>query len=329
MIFLRKTLYIVIALMLVLPANAKKPQPKGTASLSVEQQQQFSYYWYAAKQAIADQKYPEALTLLEFCHAINPNDGQTLTFLGVMYDGLGQKERALETFRQAFEADPKDQWYKYSLALLEQRTEAGQKEAMKVLEQAHKVSKDNENLLEQLMRLYMSDGQWKKALKIQDELDKINGYDAYSALNRYRIYGMWGKPKQAIAAIDKYLENDPANLQFLLFRLEVMERTNAKKEELWPMYERILAMDPTNIGVLNNYAYHMATHGGDLKKAEQMSAVTIREYPDSPVYLDTYGWILHLQGQNDLALFYLKRALDKASPETSKEITEHIKQITK
>ena len=252
---------------------ARKPQQ---APLSPEQEQQFTYYWYAAKQAIEQEKYADALALLEFCRAIKPNDGQTLTFLGVLYEGVGEKALALETFKQAFEADPRDQYYKYVYALLEQRTEEGQKTAVKAMEKAQKCAPDDEDILEQLLRLYISDQLWKKAIKTQDRLDKIRGFDGMSALNRYRIYGLWGKPKQAIAAIDKYLEQDPANLQFLFFRLQLMEQTRTKSADLCAMYEKVLSLDPHTVGVLNNYAYHLATHGGDLKKAEQMSGITIR-----------------------------------------------------
>ena len=298
-------------------------------AITTEQDQQFTYYWYAAKQAIDQERYADALSLLEFCHAINPADGQTLTFLGVLYNAIGQKEAATEMFRQAFEADPRDQWYKYSYALLEQRTPESFRQAIQVMEKALKANPESEELMDQLLRLYTSDEQWSKAIQIQDRLDKLRGYDSYSALNRYRIYILWGKPKKAIAAVDKYLELDPTNLQFLLFRLEVMERTKAKKEVLYPMYEKILAMDPTNPMVLNNYAYHLATNKGDLKKAERMSALTIREYPDNPVYLDTYGWILHQMNLDELALFYLNKALTNAKDGTKSEIENHIKQIKK
>ena len=66
---------------------------------TVEQEQQFTYYWYAAKQAINAEKYDEALTLLEFCRLIKPDDGQTLTFLGTMYDALRMPERAMKLFK--------------------------------------------------------------------------------------------------------------------------------------------------------------------------------------------------------------------------------------
>ena len=328
MVFLRKTLYILLWLIVIsqwLPAQ----------TLTTEEEQQFSYYWYSAKQAITEERFADAYVLLEFCHMIKPDDGTTLMFLGVMYEGMGRKDRALETFRLAFEAAPRDQWYKYSEALLAQRTEEGNKEALRVVEKAYAVQRTkgkgvvDEDLLEQLKRLYMADKQWKKALAIQDELDAQRGFDGYSALSRYRIYAYWGKPKKAIEVLDKYLETDPTNVQFLLFKLEIMEHNHAKMEDLYALYKRILEIAPYNLMVLNNYAYHLATHGGDLKEAERMSAITIREEPDNAVYLDTYGWILHLQGQDSLAKFYLQKALQNTPEESKAEIIQHLKEIEK
>ena len=285
--------YIVLSLLL-LPCSlfAAKPQQ---VKLTTEQEQQFTYYWYAARQAIEEQHFADAYALLEFCNALKPNDAQTLYFLGVLYRNIGKEELAAETFKKAYEADPANQW---------------------------------QNYLEPLKLKYIEAQNWKKALAVQDEIDKRQGeMDAYSALTRYRIYAMWGKPKKAIAAIDKYLEVEPSDIRFLLFRLELMEQTKAKKTELYAMYERILELDPSNLMVLNNYAYLLAINGGDLKKAERMSERTIRENPNNPVYLDTYGWILHLQGQDELAKFYLNKALWNATDETKTEIIQHINAI--
>ena len=53
-----RMLYIVLfALLAVLPAKA---------AVTPEQEQQFTYYWYAARQAIEKEQYDEALALLEF-----------------------------------------------------------------------------------------------------------------------------------------------------------------------------------------------------------------------------------------------------------------------
>ena len=262
-------------------------------AITTEQEQQFTYYWYAARQAIDQERYADAYALLEFCRWIKPDDGMTQYQLGVIHQGLEHAEQAKECF-----------------------------------EKAYRLGTKNENLLENLKRIYINEEDWKKALQIQDEIDQRNGYDAYSALTRYRIYAMQGKNKQAIKEIDRYLETDPTNIQFLLFRLELMEQTGAKPKTLYAMYDRILALDPYNLMVLNNYAYLMAIHKGDLKEAERMSAITIREEPSNPVYLDTYGWIMHLQGQDELAKFYLNKALWNTKDErTQIEVKQHLEAI--
>ena len=40
-----------------------------------------------------------------------------------------------------------------------------------------------------------------------------------------------------------------------------------------------------------------------------MSALTVKAEPDNPTYLDTYAWILHLQGKDSEAKPYLKHAM--------------------
>lgn len=296
-------------------------------TLSVEQRQQFTYYWYAARQAIEEERYADALVLLTFCEQLNPQDGTTLDYLGTMYDALNEQETALQLYRRANQADPRDQWWHLTRMLLQRDSEADKAEALRVMERALTLNPKNEDLLEQLKQTYVERQMWKEALHTQDQLDGIRGYDAWSAITRYRIYVIWNKPKQALAAIDKYLELDPGDLRFLVFRLELMERFNAKPAERFEMYEKILSYDPGNLMILNNYAYLLATTGGNLRKAEQMSQQTIREEGDNPVYLDTYGWILHLQKQDQLALFYLQKALMNSTPETRGEIEKHLKEV--
>lgn len=310
---------------------------------SVEREQQFTYYWYAARQAIDEERYSDAYALLEFCRWVKPDDGMTLGYLGVIYHGLGQDEKAMACFKKAFECDPNDQWFRYVNALWEINSPEANREAVRVMEKAYDVHRKtegkkqkpketkvtDEELLEHLKRAYLINEEWKKALAVQDETDRLKGYDAYSALTRFRVYAAQGKTKQALAAIDKYLETDPDNLRFLYFRLELLERTNAKPKQLYAMYDRILALDPFNLMVLNNYAYLLAINGGDLQKAERMSALTIREAPDNAMYLDTYGWIMHLKGNDQLALFYLNRAIRNAEEATRKTIEQHIKECNK
>lgn len=74
-------------------------------------------------------------------------------------------------------------------------------------------------------------------------------------------------------------------------------------------YDRALAISPDYIPVLNNYAYYLSVERKKLRKAYAMSGKTVDAEPDNPTYLDTYGWILYLQGNPREAKGFFKHAM--------------------
>lgn len=87
-------------------------------------------------------------------------------------------------------------------------------------------------------------------------------------------------------------------------------------------FEAALKLDPKNLLVLNNYSYYLSLREEDLKKALEMSSITVKAEPENATYLDTYGWILHKLGRNQEALKYLKKAIDNDEA-PSGEILNH------
>ena len=76
------------------------------------------------------------------------------------------------------------------------------------------------------------------------------------------------------------------------------------------MYDSCLIYDPNNSGALNNVAYNMTKQPNpNLKKAEKMAAKALELDPESIYILDTYAWILFLQGDNFLSEFYFDKLL--------------------
>ena len=80
-------------------------------------------------------------------------------------------------------------------------------------------------------------------------------------------------------------------------------------EEAYHCYDSALVYNPSNILVLNNYAYYLSEEDKELDKAEQMSQRTIKAEPNNATYLDTYAWILYKQERYEEALTYIERAL--------------------
>lgn len=79
--------------------------------------------------------------------------------------------------------------------------------------------------------------------------------------------------------------------------------------ETYLCYDTALVYNPSNIFVLNNYAYFLAEEERDLEKAEQMSRQAIEAEPDNATYLDTYAWVLYKLKRYEEALTYIERAL--------------------
>jgi tetratricopeptide (TPR) repeat protein len=85
------------------------------------------------------------------------------------------------------------------------------------------------------------------------------------------------------------------------------ELNNPKKS--YQYYDKALRINPKYNPVLNNYAYYLCLDKKNLNKAYKMSKVTIDSEPDNPTYLDTFGWILFLQGKNTEAKAIFKHAM--------------------
>jgi len=74
-------------------------------------------------------------------------------------------------------------------------------------------------------------------------------------------------------------------------------------------YESVIAIDPNNYGVLNNYSYFLSLRKVKLNLAKKMSAKLVKDNPDNPTYLDTYAWVLFMLENYKEAKRIMERAL--------------------
>ncbi|MBP3586663.1 MAG: hypothetical protein J6J29_04115 [Paludibacteraceae bacterium] len=311
--------------------GAKKvaPQVIITPAMSIEEEQQFKYYYYEALRLFQEAKYEESFSLFQFCQQIYPHDAMVNLYIGIFYSGYGKRAYALPYYRRAYELNPEECWTNYALSLYKSKNIKDRQEAIRVLESTVQLLPKDENAWEYLRQVYTNNHQYKEALKAQDALDSIIGYNEYSALNRYETYCAMGKYKHAIAELNRYLEDYPTNLRFHILRIELYHLMGVKYEVMEKACQEILALDPRNIIIMNNYAYLLATHNGDLNKAESLSRYTIQAEPNNPTFLDTYAWILYLQKEYQLAKIYIQKAIQNADKKDTKEIEKHYKAILK
>lgn len=302
---------------------------KETPKLSVEEEQQFLYYFYEAERLIQLQQIEQAKPVVEFCYALNPNDATINNYMGLYAQAEEQTDAMAMYFRRAYELNPQEYWHNHHVLLLQSDDKKIQQKAVKQMAELAKKDTKNAELHGVLQKAYIVLKQYRQALEVQDRLDSINGYDAMSAMQRYRLNAMMKNNKQAIYEIERYLDIDPDNYQFQVFRMQLYEQTHQPPEKMVPAYEAVLRMDSRNIVVMNNLAWNLCLLGRNLMQAEELSRITIMREPSNPIYLDTYGWIMYQLGDCQSALFYLERAIENSGEKVEKEIETHYKEVKK
>lgn len=296
-------------------------------TLTKEQEQQFLYYYYEANRLILLQETEKARPIVEFCYLLNPNDANINNYLGYYAKEDGNIPEMIAYFKKAYELAPSDYWYNYNVLLLQTEIKDKQLEAINNLKAVAKANKRDEDVHAVLQKAYISLNLLPEALKVQDALDSIHGYNEQSAIQRYRLNTMMGKNKQAILEIERYLKEEPENYQFHVFRLQLYEQTKQPADKLIEAYESVLRFDNRNMMWLNNLAWNICISGGDLNKAEELSRTTIMAEPSNSIFLDTYAWILYKKSDYEGAWFYIQRAKEHTTEETDKEIEKHWKAI--
>lgn len=177
-----------------------------------------------------------------------------------------------------------------------------------------------------LIALYLMDEQYERAIEtgyraLQYIHDTSTIYEMTSAaLVQQKRYDE--AAQLLINAINQCTNITPQQQSSLYGQLGDIYHQTGQTDKAYEQYDKALNLYASNIAVLNNYSYFLALEGKELSKAERMSAMTIKEFPDEPTYLDTYAYILFRKESYSLARIYIERAIEK-SKEPSAEILEH------
>ena len=116
-------------------------------------------------------------------------------------------------------------------------------------------------------------------------------------------------------------DNNEAVVQILSMKAEVFYRMN-NFSEAFKTFEEALKVAPNDMIILNNYAYYLAEHDMELKKAGAMSRRVIEQEKDNATYLDTYAWVLFKKGKTKAAAKIMEQVIAQGS-NLSAEHYEH------
>jgi Flp pilus assembly protein TadD len=231
-----------------------------------------------------------AYGLIDALEKAHPESGKPHTIHGDFLLRDGKFAQAREEFRKALETE-KDR-FPIHMQLLQLDLQLGDHEAL---------VKDAEaaaSLFPTTPELYLYQGIGHSQLKQHDQAIEalITGRDLVVD-NPPLTAQFWTSLGDAYNEAERYADSDKA-------------------------YDKALALEPDNIGTLNNYAYYLSLRGEQLEKAERMSKRSNELAPGQATYQDTYAWVLFRMGRHADARVWMEKAL-AGSPQPDGVLLEH------
>lgn len=170
---------------------------------------------------------------------------------------------------------------------------------------------------EQLNNMTMLEEDSRKAMEVFPNIPALYIYNGFSliALKQYE--------KSLIVSQDglSYAIQQKDKIQLLLNLADANHQLK-KYSEADKAFDAVLSLEPDNTLALNNYAYFLSLRNERLTEAETFVKRALKNEPDNPSYLDTYGWILYQMKKYPEAIVQLNLALKEAPK--NPEIIEHL-----
>jgi tetratricopeptide (TPR) repeat protein len=124
-----------------------------------------------------------------------------------------------------------------------------------------------------------------------------------------RLATQQGDLDEALALTEQGLAAIPDNPDLLWTKAGLVERKGDIDGAI-AIYDQLYARDSSSVIVANNLASLLATWKSDDPAAVARASAVARRLKDTdvPAFMDTYGWIQHLNGDSQAALPYLEGA---------------------
>jgi tetratricopeptide (TPR) repeat protein len=158
-------------LFLVLLCNSAVLLAQTEPESIVPETDKFEDYFYESLKQKGIENYDKAITALEYCLKLKPNDATVHFEMGKNYLASKDYEHAYNSFEKATQIDPKNKWFWVGMYETSYET----KNYNKALISINKLIEFDEIYKEDLTGLYMSTQQYDKALVLINELNETIG----------------------------------------------------------------------------------------------------------------------------------------------------------
>lgn len=200
---------------------------------------EFQENFFEALKQKGIENYEKAITALEKCRELEPENAVVYFELGKNYLKLEEYEEALNQFKKAREIEPE----KESILVEIYHTYREIEDFDNAILTVKDLQGFDSGYKEDLANLFMLNEQYDEALATIDELDKEQGISSYRSTMRRQIYARTGNTDAQIGNLEDDIENDPENEQNYLNLIYIYSE-QGEDEEAFKIAEELLATNP-------------------------------------------------------------------------------------
>lgn len=248
---MRYLLTLLMSVLLVLPAGARKKQQKvkeqpvvARVALSAPDARRLQYFYMEGLKQKEQGNMSAATDMFQHCLDIDSTSSEALYEISMVKFYLRQDSLGFALLRRASELDPQNPWYLETLASVYLQSEQEDK-AIPVLEQMAQLQKQRSDVLYRLFVLQKQRGNTEEAVKALDRIELIEGKNLEISKQKFALYLDKGQQEKAFAELETLTEENPHDMRIPLTLAQ--EYLNAElPEKAWTCVERVRMTDPTN-----------------------------------------------------------------------------------
>jgi tetratricopeptide (TPR) repeat protein len=222
----------------------KKIQLSEKIQLSDSVQRQFDYYFYEGIRQKDNQQFDQALETFRLCLSIDSLDAGAQSEEGILYALIGFNDQAVNCLEKAIRIDPSNWWYNVRLISMYSE-QKNWKRAIEITNNLQKIYPNKEDVYTMLSSFYKETKEYEKAIAAYDRLESLNGINESSSFEKFQLYILLNKPQKGVAEIDKLVNKYPTETRYKVLRGDIFmqQKMPAKAFEI---YQNVLKDDPDN-----------------------------------------------------------------------------------
>lgn len=217
-------------------------------------QRQFDYFFYEGLNQKENQQYDQALETFRMCAAIDSLDAGTQLELGLIYNAIGFRSDAVKCMEKAIKIDPANWWYNVQLISMYSDLK-NWKRAIEITTNLQKLYPNKIEVYNMLASFYKETKEYQKAIGAFDRLESLSGINPSITFEKVNLYGHLKKLKNEEAEFNKLINKFPQE-SFYRVRYGDFYLQQKMPDKAFEIYQQVLADDPQSAYVyvsLSNY----------------------------------------------------------------------------